>query len=191
MATFRLTIWLPSALALVWGAVSVDDVQAAGKRPLAFSPASLQAEFGLTPGLFKNAKFYSYQQLLAETLADKSPDAAEVHTYLSNPVQWQKNLMKSKTYELGLPRSRIILADGSIIRTYVRPQIPQSWQYHLFAGPPPAGFVQLTIYDATHLYMIYTPPGSPLLQQLQGKPKAGGPGKSVTPFDLQKLLPKL
>src|SRR6516225_4285156 len=132
MAMFWLSIWLLSALALFLGSGSLGHAQAVGKRPLAFSPASLQANFGLAPGLFKNAKFYSYQQILAQTLADKSPDAAEVHTYLANPVQWQKNLMKSKAYELGLPRSRVILADGSIIRTYLRPQLPQGWQYHLF-----------------------------------------------------------
>jgi hypothetical protein len=198
MAKFRLTIWLLSALALVLGFCGPSHAQTSiTKRPLAFSPFPFQANFGLSPGLFKNAKFFSYQQILAQTLADRSPDAAEVHTYLANPVQWQKNLMKSHTYELGLPRSRVILADGSIIRTYLRPQIPKSWSYHLFSDPPPKGFVELTLYDPTHLYIIQTPPGSQLLQQLfvrnpgQPAPLGKGGGKTVTIPDLQKLLPKL
>jgi hypothetical protein len=177
MAMFRLSVWLLSALALVLGAGGPSHAQTSrsgGKRPLAFSVASLQAELGLAPGLFKNARFYSYQQIRAQTLADHSPGSEEVHTYLSNPVQWQKNMMQNKSYELGLPQSRIILADGSIIRTYVRPKLPQGWSYHLFTDAPPKGFVVLTIYDPTHLYEIQTPPGSPLLQLLQGKTRTGG-----------------
>jgi hypothetical protein len=170
MAKFRLTIWFCSALVFVLGFGSPSHAQTTGNRRLVFSIAASQAQFRLPPGLLKNARFYSYQQIRAQTLADKSPDAAEVHTYLANPAQWQKNMMKNKSYELGLPQSRVILADGSIIRTYVRPQLPQGWRYHLFTDPPPKGFVQLTIYDATHLYEIQTPPGSPLAQQLQVKP---------------------
>jgi hypothetical protein len=197
MAMFRLIVWLLAAL-FVLGSGGLSYAQTnSGKRPKAFSPALLQTEFGLTPGLFQNAKFYSYQQILAQTLADNSPGAAEVHSYLKNPVQWQKNLMKSHAYELGLPRSRVILADGSIIRTYVRPQIPKSWSYHLFSDPAPKGFTELTLYDPTHLYIIQAPPGSQLLQQLFGRnpaappPQGKGGGKTVTIFDLQKLLPKL
>lgn len=171
MAICRLTIGLSSALALVLGSGGLGHAQTAsrGKRTLALITAPSQAQLNLPPSLFKNAKFYSYQQILAQTLADRSPDAAEVHTYLSNPVQWQKNMIKNKQYELGLPQSRVILADGTIIRTYARPEIPQGWRYHLFTDPPPKNFVQLMIYEPGLLYQIQTPPGSPVLQALSGK----------------------
>jgi hypothetical protein len=173
MAMVRRTMGLLAGLAVVLAAGSPGYAQPCGgssMRALSVSPAMVRASLGLSASLFRNAKVYTYPQILAQTLADKSPDAAEVHTYLRNPVQWQKNMNPSKTFELGLPRSRVILADGTIIRTYVRPlQLPQGWRYHLFMDPPPKGFDQFTLYDPTHLYLIQTPPGSALLQQLFGK----------------------
>ena len=168
MVTVRRAIGLLSVLALVLGPGSVGQAQTFRNynQLLAAAQVSFQARFGLPPSLFQNARYYSYPQILAQTLADKSPDAAEVHTFLRNPIQWQMNMVKTKTYELGLPQSRIVLADGTIIRTYWRPQLPQGWRYHLFTDPPPRGFFMFTIYDANHLYEIQTPPGSPLMRQM-------------------------
>jgi hypothetical protein len=171
MIRFRQSFSVFSALALVLGYCGVASAQKCGSsssvRTLVLTQAPLQASLNLTPAMLQHAKVYSYQQIRAQTLADNSPDAAEVHTYLRNPVQWQKNMNKDKSYELGLPRSRVILADGTIIRTYVRPQLTQGWQYHLFTDPPPKGFVQFWIYAPGYLYQIQTPPGSPLAQRLQ------------------------
>jgi hypothetical protein len=172
MAMYRRTVGLLSVLALALGPGGVGQAQTFRNysQVLAATQAAartaFQARFGLPPSLFQNARYYSYQQILAQTLADNSPDAAEVHTYLRNPVQWQRNMVQNKAYELGLPQWRIILADGTIIRTYLRPPLPQGWRYHLFTDPPPKGFFQFWIYDPTHLYQIQTPPGSPLMQQM-------------------------
>jgi hypothetical protein len=185
MKLFRQTLWLFAALVLVLGSGGLSHAQTrGGRRPPAVLDVTIPSNFLVPQSVLKGAKVYSYQQILVQTLADKSPDAAEVHTYLANPVQWQKNLSKIKAYELGLPQSRVILADGSIIRTYARPQIPKGWQYHLFSDPAPRGFMELTIYNPGHLYIIQTPPGSQLLQALQFKSQTIG-NKQVTSMTFQ------
>src|SRR5262245_15077376 len=73
--------------------------------------AAMQARLGLTPDLLKGARLYFYPEILAQTLADRSPDAQEVHTYLRDPVAWQKNMNKAKAVELGLPEFRLVLAN--------------------------------------------------------------------------------
>jgi hypothetical protein len=114
--------------------------------------------FRISPRLLKGARLVTYPQILKETLADKSPAAQEVHTYLRDPAAWQRNMIKNHQYELGLPQLRLYLASGAIIRSWNRPLIAQGVQrYHAFTDIQP-GYSRKLIWDPTHLYEIQTPP---------------------------------
>jgi hypothetical protein len=170
MALFRLIVFPLAAVALLLGLAAPGHAQPFGNRRMGSAP--LLARFPIPPQLLRSVRFVPFQQILAETLADKDPAAAEVHTYLRSPVQWQIDLSKQKAWELGLPLSRVIFPDGTIIRTWLRPPVPADWRYHRFTDAPAAGWTMITLFDALHLYEIQAPPGSELLGVL--RPGKGG-----------------
>src|SRR5262249_16221621 len=124
MSWFIPSVRLLSGLALL-GAFAGPAPAAPPRRPVpaptrpAISPqfyAAMQKQFGITPDMLQGARLYTYKEILAQPLADKSPDAAEVHTYLKNPIAWQQGASKKKVWELGLPEFRLVLANGTYIR---------------------------------------------------------------------------
>jgi hypothetical protein len=119
---------------------------------------ALQQQLGLPANLLAGARLYLYPEILKQTLADHSPDAAEVHTYLRDPVTWQKNMKKIKAYELGLPEFRLVLANGTFIRGWSRPTLPAGWRYHRFTDIE-KGHTMMTLFTPTYLYEVQTPKG--------------------------------
>jgi hypothetical protein len=114
--------------------------------------------FTIAPNLLRGARLVTYPQILRETLADHGPGSEEVHTYLRDPVAWQRNMIKNHEYELGLPQFRLYLANGAIIRSWVRPVNNQGLKrYHRFTDVQ-RGYTMQTVFDPTHLYEIQTPP---------------------------------
>ncbi len=104
--------------------------------------------FRISPKLLKGARLVTYPEILKETLADNSPAAQEVHTYLRNPAAWQQNMVKNHQY----------LASGAIIRAWSRPLNSSGVKrYHAFTDIVP-GFKRQLLWDPTHLYEIQTPP---------------------------------
>jgi hypothetical protein len=114
---------------------------------------------GLTQDLLVGARLYTFPEILKQTLADRSPDAAEVHTYLRDPVAWQRNMSKNKAYELGLPEFRLVLANGTFIRGWRLPTgVPAGWRYHRFTDFE-KGHTMYTLYSLTYLYEVQVTPG--------------------------------
>jgi hypothetical protein len=115
--------------------------------------------FEIAPNLLTGARLVTAPEILRETLADNSPGSQEVHTYLRDPVAWQRNMIKNHEYELGLPQYRLYLANGTIIRSWVRPLNNTGLtRYHRFTDIE-KGYTMTTASDPTHVYEIQTPPG--------------------------------
>jgi hypothetical protein len=166
MSWFIPSVRLLSGLAML-GAFAGSALAAPPRRPMpaptrpGISPqfyAAMQKQFGITPDMLQGARLYTYKEILAQTLADKSPDAAEVHTYLKNPVAWQQNMRKNKAYELGLPEFRLVLANGTYIRSWRRPVLPSNWRMHRFTDIH-KGHKMFLVYTPTNLIEFQTPPG--------------------------------
>jgi hypothetical protein len=117
--------------------------------------------FQIAPNLLQGARLVLFPEILRETLADNSPGSEEVHTYLRDPAAWQRNMVKNGSWELGLPQYRLYLANGTIIRSWLRPPNDNGLlRYHRFTDVQP-GFTMSTTSDPTHIYEIQTPPGLP------------------------------